>query len=771
LSHRRLAHSALASLLAVGVFLALAAAPAFANRAYESQITEANGAAFTNPYGLAVDGSDNLWVSDAHGGGTVDKFNSSGSYESQTPSPPWSGTYIESLAFSAAANKIFVTDSNHDDLWGLNPDATYSGTDLHDGLDTGCCFLRIAADNSGGEANGDLYVSNGSAVLRIDSAGNAVPFAFSAPYIEGNKLTGPFAGAHALAVDANGNLYVAASAAVYEFKPSGEFTGTKFTEAGGEPLSAASAVAVDPTSENVLIADSAKGVIDEFEPSGTFIESLSGAETPATAFGALLGLAVNSAGELYVSDGSNAVVDVFGPARVLPKVTYGAVSNAGHTSGTLNATVDPNAGGKVEACQFEYGEAASYGQIAPCLDTGDVEIGTPSNPIESPTEVHADISALTSEITYRYRILVADPQGTKHAGDRTFTPTAIFGVITDPASNPVAGNETLNGSFTGDGNDTTFYFEYVDVAGYNPAAPDPYSAGQTTAVPPGTDAGAGTGTQSVSATANLPSPYILYHYRIVATNSFGTSYGADQTFFSPPPNLPTVDATSASGVTPSSATLNAQINPGFGPTIVRFQYGTTTSYGTQTFPSDSIGSDGVDHPASVDISDLTPGTTYHFRAVATNIGGVVQGPDQTLNTPDLPGIADTAASGITDTTATLGARIRPGFSPTTYRFEYGPTAAYGSTTPESASIGSDNSVHNVSASLAALSSATTYHFRIVAANGIGTTTGPDQTFTTAAPPSNNPPPLTCKRGFVKRQGKCVKAHKHHRHKKRSASHG
>ena len=79
------------------------------------------------------------------------------------------------------------------------------------------------------------------------------------------------------------------------------------------------------------------------------------------------------------------------------------------------------------------------------------------------------------------------------------------------------------------------------------------------------------------------------------------------------------------------------------------------------------------------------------------------------------------------------------------------------------------------ATVTGLTPGTTYHFRVVAHNEIGTAEGTDETFTTAAAfVLGNPPASICKTGFVHRGGKCVKKRKrkhHHHHIVRSNGRG
>jgi hypothetical protein len=111
--------------------------------------------------------------------------------------------------------------------------------------------------------------------------------------------------------------------------------------------------------------------------------------------------------------------------------------------------------------------------------------------------------------------------------------------------------------------------------------------------------------------------------------------------------------------------------------------------------------------------------------------------------------------------------VSPSSSPTQVRFEYGGGPSYGSATAP-VDIGSGQAPRAVGADLSGLRPGTTYHFRVVATNGVGSSSGPDQIFTTlSAPgPATKARPKPCKRGFVKHKGKCVKKHK--KHKKRAA---
>lgn len=98
-----------------------------------------------------------------------------------------------------------------------------------------------------------------------------------------------------------------------------------------------------------------------------------------------------------------------------------------------------------------------------------------------------------------------------------------------------------------------------------------------------------------------------------------------------------------------------------------------------------------------------------------------------------PGIAAAGASRVGQSTARLNAKVNPRDVQTTYSFQYGPTKAYGATTP-AASAGKGTKTISVHADVAGLAPATTYHYRLVAVSGAGTTRGADRTFKTDKQP-------------------------------------
>ena len=108
--------------------------------------------------------------------------------------------------------------------------------------------------------------------------------------------------------------------------------------------------------------------------------------------------------------------------------------------------------------------------------------------------------------------------------------------------------------------------------------------------------------------------------------------------------LPTATTNAASSVTSTGATLNGTVNANNDSSIVTFEYGLDTSYGTAVTAVQSPVIGTADTSVSAAISGLLGNTTYHFRVVAVNATGTTYGSDLTFTTPNSDTTAPTVAS-------------------------------------------------------------------------------------------------------------------------------
>lgn len=92
-----------------------------------------------------------------------------------------------------------------------------------------------------------------------------------------------------------------------------------------------------------------------------------------------------------------------------------------------------------------------------------------------------------------------------------------------------------------------------------------------------------------------------------------------------------------------------------------------------------------------------------------------------------PSVGTKAASNVDYSTATLNGTVNPNGLETKTYFEYGPTTSYGTKTAE-VSVGAGASALETAKAVSGLTPNTTYHYRVVATNADGTSSGGDRTF-------------------------------------------
>jgi phosphodiesterase/alkaline phosphatase D-like protein len=317
----------------------------------------------------------------------------------------------------------------------------------------------------------------------------------------------------------------------------------------------------------------------------------------------------------------------------------------------------------------------------------------------------------------------------------TFANTAPF-VETKPATSITQTTATLSAVVNPDGVEvTTCEFEYGTSVAYGKTAKC------------GSGPGSGTTPVAVSAAITGLSANTTYHYRIIASNSGGSTQGQDETFKTTP-NPPTVVTKPASAITPTTATLNGTVNPnGVEITKCEFEYGTSISY-TKTAKCTALPGSGESPVAvSAPITGLAANTLYHFRLIAGTATAEGKGSDETFTTsPGAPVVETKPASSITYNSAVLNATVNPeGGEVTTCILEIATAEfyeangkAYESGEECSSLPGKGTSPVAVSA-LAGVSAKTTYHFRILACSST-CSEGADLTFESLP----NPPTVETK---------------------------
>ncbi len=440
------------------------------------------------------------------------------------------------------------------------------------------------------------------------------------------------------------------------------------------------------------------------------------------------GLSVDGAtDDVYVAENGSGEVAVFDSTG--PLVTTDPIENPGHTTVTLSGHADPLGRGEVTECEFEYVDESEFqangfagAATAPC---------EPATHFVGEAEVHAALSGLTAETTYHYRLVAENSHGAVPAPDRSFSLRAVFGLETKPPTEVTRHGATFNGSLNPDGIETHYHFEYVDAAHFHPGTANPYSEGASVPVPPAAPI-SGSTEQSVSEHEAL-TVQTTYHYRLVAENKYGTTYGSDETFETVPDVLE-IKAEAATNVQPESAVLHGSYegDPEGGDTKCYFQYGLSENYGeySATPPGVDYGSSSGSHAIEAEVTNLFPHRTYHYRLVCENTIGTTDSKDEHLVTTPFVSIRNLTTQTVGPERAELKAELNPSGLAGSYTFHYGEEAGNYSGGASHGNLGLGDEFEQVTATFTGLKPNTTYHYQLVAEDSFGTRKSSDLTFTT-----------------------------------------
>jgi hypothetical protein len=492
----------------------------------------------------------------------------------------------------------------------------------------------------------------------------------------------------------------------------GSSTGAAFTALAG--------IAVD--SSGVLdVLDASSHMLSRFEQDGTFLAAF---EAPRGTNRA--GLTVDGAGEFFKVNGNGSVEELSSSGgdigQISPEEEEGAFARGLTASGSDLYIV--------EAGAIQHYALTGSGVVS--------EPGGATCTVAPFAPCHASDSFGAGHLSVGAGVAVDSASGVVFAADATtdavdvFTPVVLPNVLTGAATEVSQSTATLAGTVEPEGAQViSCGFEYGLSSSYG------YEKSCSTPLP-------FTGATAIPQTAALESlqPNQTYHYRLSARTAAGaaygggTAYGEDQTFITQPA-APSIDGESVSALAQTTATLNAGVNPNNQSTTYRFEYGAGSTYG-QVLPASEgeVGSGYGNVVLGRELSGLSPGTTYHFRVVATNATGIEPGPDRTFTTPPLqsPLVSTEAAQNVGQNSATLVGGVETQGFETTYEFDLGTDTSYGTRIFGDAGPVAGAQVFAVS--LAGLTPGTTYHYRILATNTFGTVYGTDHTFTTSSYPAS-----------------------------------
>jgi hypothetical protein len=395
------------------------------------------------------------------------------------------------------------------------------------------------------------------------------------------------------------------------------------------------ALAVDPGSGDLLLADTANQLIQRFEADGTFASAFDGSNG-ASAFAGPIDVAVNSSGDVYVIDASGDIANAEGTSKALRYSGAGVfkaqLGPVGTHERVATITVNPGDDSVVVSGDQDAVYEAGPPPFLAALGVFDSANQALPSPSILETALYDSVSGLAIDAGTGGRLYVVLDSGV-YFGTRYGSPEIqVFGEIfpprvtidpVDPAG--ITGNEALiEGSVNPNGLPAEWRLRYRV----------PGAAGWVNL--PVEQAGSGTAPTPISVQLTGLLPKTGYEAQIVASNSDGTS-NSPAVSFSTVEGPPAASVTFASGVAQDEAWLNGGVNPFAQATTYRFEYGTQPCDATQctAVPAgspDSAGTGMATKRVAVRVRGLQAGTTYHFRLVAENANGTKASAEQAFST-------------------------------------------------------------------------------------------------------------------------------------------
>lgn len=380
-----------------------------------------------------------------------------------------------------------------------------------------------------------------------------------------------------------------------------------------------------------------------------------------------------------------------------PSIDSESATGISPNSATLEALINPQSTEQGAYYQFQLAEDPS--EFAPeftcptegfpahsslCLGITAEEGALPIEATSAGTTdqaVNLDLESVGASLepgtTYYYRVIAARIAPSEDTID--WEEPTVFGesksfatssgapptIETQSVSNLTSSDATLEATINPGGLETTYEFLLWESA-CGPECESIVDIPLPSATLPASSAGEEVSLDLNSAGVTL-NPGAEYGYSVTASNGVGNDESEPEIFYAPTEGAPTIVSESATAITPSDATLNAEIDPRGEETTYRFQIDTTGHFkfdqedscllhppgivcaqeviageplpaGLLEPPEQSLPAVEGPQKVSVDLNaigaTLQPSTTYYFRVIATHDDGrIVKGGTETFTTP------------------------------------------------------------------------------------------------------------------------------------------
>ncbi len=334
-----------------------------------------------------------------------------------------------------------------------------------------------------------------------------------------------------------------------------------------------------------------------------------------------------------------------------PSLTISSITNQ-----SASVTFSPiHPGTAITTVTFEYGTTTAYGSSA--------YGGAPFAPGTLKLSL-GTLSGSQPDTLNHIRAKAENEHGTAFSQDFTFRTLALPVLTTLPASNITDLGVTFNGTVDFKGNGSISPQFAYKLTGTNPTY---YNIENGLLISTNPETGVKTYAKSLTSLQ----PDTSYTVRIESLS--GGYQGEEITFRTLPAGTRPVfnGDTFTAQISHDKATVDfGNVFAGSSNTTIALQFGTTPAYGNQ-IALDGIGRNQLGQTLGT-LEGLSPGTTYHVRAKATNAQGTVYSQSRTITTYLPPSMILSAAQNVTDISALLNGSVNPQGRSLNIRFSLDP---------------------------------------------------------------------------------------------------